>query len=147
LASVVHSSIVINRPIEDVFAVLTNVDNTGKWFPGDVKEWWTSPPPHGVGSTRRARVKMGPMTTENDAVATIYEPPHRAGMKGTSKNAPFEAMLTFEAVEGGTRVESNIELDLRGPARLFGGMFTRWYGKSWDQGLINLKLMMEAGEL
>jgi carbon monoxide dehydrogenase subunit G len=145
--SQISSSVTINRPIEDVFAILTNVENTGKWFPGDVKEWWTSPPPHGVGSTRRARVKMGLMTTENDAVATIYEPPHRAGLKGTSKNAPFEAMLTFESVEGGTRVESNIDLELRGPAKLFGGMFTRWYGKSWDQGLVNLKRMMEAGEL
>jgi carbon monoxide dehydrogenase subunit G len=143
----VHSSITINQPIEDVFAVLTDVENTGKWFPADVKEWWTSPPPHGVGSTRRARVKMGLITTENDAVATVFEPPHRAGMKGTSKNAPFEAMLTFASVEGGTRVESNIDLDMRGPAKLFGGMFTRWYGKSWDQGLINLKRMMEAGEL
>jgi carbon monoxide dehydrogenase subunit G len=145
--SQISSSIVINRPIEDVFAVLTNVENTGKWFPGDVKEWWTSPPPHGVGSTRRARVKMGLMTTENDAVATVFDPPHRAGIKGTSKNAPFEAMLTFEPAEGGTRVGSNIDLDLRGPARLFGGMFKRWYGKSWDQGLVNLKRMMEAGEL
>jgi carbon monoxide dehydrogenase subunit G len=143
----IYSSITINRAIEDVFAVLTNVENTEKWFPGDVKEWWTSPPPYGVGSTRRARVKMGLMTTENDAVATVYEPPHRAGMKGTSRNAPFEATLTFERVEGGTRVESNIDLFLRGPAKLFGGMFTRWYGKSWDQGLVNLKRMMEAGEL
>ena len=147
MASAVHSSIMINRPIEDVFVILTNVENTGKWFPGDVKEWWTSPPPHGVGSTRRARVKMGLMTTENDAVTTVYEPPHRAGLKGTSKNAPFEAMLTFEPVEGGTGIESNIELELRGPAKLFGGMFVRWYGKSWDQGLVNLKRMMEAGEL
>jgi carbon monoxide dehydrogenase subunit G len=147
VASSVHSSIVINRPIEDVFAVLTNVENTGTWFPGEVKEWWTSPPPHGVGSTRRARVKMGLMTTENDAVTTVYEPPHRAGLKGTSKNAPFEAMLTFEPVEGGTRVESNIDLLMRGPARLFGGMFTRWYGRSWDHGLVNLKRMMEAKEL
>jgi uncharacterized protein YndB with AHSA1/START domain len=147
MASSIHSSITINRPIEDVFAVLTNVENTGKWFPGDVKEWWTSPPPHGVGSTRRARVKMGLKTTENDAVTTVYEPPHRAGMKGTSKNAPFEAMLTFAPVEGGTRVESNIELFVRGPARLFAGMFTRWYGKSWDHGLANLKRMMESGEL
>ena len=145
--SQVNSSVTINRPIEDVFAVLTNVENTGKWFPGDVKEWWTSPPPHGVGSTRRARVKMGLVTTENDAVTTVYEPPHRAGLKGTSKNAPFEAMLTFQTVEGGTRVESNIELDLRGPAKLFGGMFVRWYGKSWDQGLVNLKRMMETREL
>lgn len=147
MASSVHSTITINRPIEDVFAVLTNVENTGKWFPGDVKEWWTSPPPHGVGSTRRARVKMGLMTTENDAVATVFEPPHRAGMKGTSKNAPFEADLRFAAVEGGTRVEADVELFMRGPAKLFGGMFMRWYGKSWDQGLIKLKAMMESGEL
>jgi carbon monoxide dehydrogenase subunit G len=143
----VHSSITITRPIEDVFAVLTNVENTEKWFPADVREWWTSSPPHGVGSTRRARVKMGLMTTENDAVVTVFEPPHRAGMKGTSKNAPFEAMLTFESVDGGTRVESNIDLDIRGPAKLLGGTFTRWYGKSWDQGLVNLKRMMEAGDL
>jgi len=145
--SEVISSIVINRPVEDVFAVLTNVENTGKWFPADVKEWWTSPPPHGVGSTRRARVKVGFMTTENDAVTTVYEPPHRAGMKGTSKNAPFEAMLEFESVEGGTRVQVAIDMFLRGPAKLFGGMFARWYGKSWDQGMLNLKRMMESGEL
>ncbi len=96
----INSSITINRPIEDVFAVLTDVENTGKSFPGNVKEWWTSPPPHGVGSTRRARVKVGFFTTENDAVATVFDPPHRAGMKGTSTNAPFEAMLTFQPVDG-----------------------------------------------
>jgi len=145
--SQISSSITINRPIEDVFAVLTNVENTEKWFPGNVKEWWTSPPPRGVGSTRRARVKMGLMTAENDAVTTVYEPPHRAGLKGQSKNAPFEAMLTFESVDGGTRVESNIELFITGVAKLFGGMFMRWYQRSWDQGLVNLKRMMEAGEL
>ena len=42
------SSIVIARPIEDVFAVLTDVEKTGRWFPGDVTEWWTSDPPHGA---------------------------------------------------------------------------------------------------
>ncbi len=147
MASAVRSSIVINRPIQDVFAVLTDVENTGKWFPGDVKEWWTSPPPHGVGSTRRARVKMGLMTTENDAVATVYEPPNRAVMKGTSKNAPFEADLHFATVEGGTRVDAIIEMFLTGPAKLFGPMFIRWYDKNWNQGMVNLKRMMESGEL
>ena len=56
-------------------------------------------------------------------------------------------MLTFKPVEGGTRVEANIELFMRGPGGLFGGMFTGWYGKSWDKGLVNLKRMMETGEL
>ena len=69
--SEVISSIVINRPVEDVFAVLTNVENAGKWFPGNVQEWWTSPPPHGVGSTRRARVKLGLITSVAGRCARI----------------------------------------------------------------------------
>ena len=147
MATSVRSSVVIALPIDDVFAVLTNVENTGKWFPGNVTEWWTSPPPHGLGSTRRARVKMGPFTIENDAVATIYEPPRLAAMKGTSKNAPFEARLEFESVDGGTRVKVVVDLFLPGPMKLFGRMITRSYGKGWDSGLVNLKRMMEAGEL
>jgi carbon monoxide dehydrogenase subunit G len=147
MAAATSNSITIARPIEDVFAVLTNVENTEKWYPAKVKEWWTSAPPHGVGSTRRARVTMGWFTTENDAVATVYDPPRRAVLKGTSKNAPFEATLTFEPVDGGTRVNATVELFLRGPARLFGGMFVRWYGGSWERGLARLKAMMEAGEL
>ena len=143
----VHSSITINRPIEDVFAVLTNVENVGKWFPGDVKEWWTSPPPYGVGSTRRARVKMGLMTTENDAVATEYQPPHRAAMNGTSENAPFLATLTFAPDGDGTRVEVTSEITLRGAMRIVGPLVTALYGRSWARGLANLKRMMESGAL
>jgi hypothetical protein len=36
---------------------------------------------------------------------------------------------------------------LRGPTKLFGPMFMGWYRKSWDQGLANLKRMLEAGDL
>jgi uncharacterized protein YndB with AHSA1/START domain len=114
----IRSSITIHRPIEDVFAAMTDVENTGKWFPADVKEWWTTPPPHGVGSRRRARAKHGLFTTENDAEATVYEPPHRAVLKGLSKNAPFETTLVFVPVEGGTRVETAIDFFLTGPAKL-----------------------------
>ena len=37
MASGLSNSITIARPVEDVFAVLTNVENTGKWFPAKVK--------------------------------------------------------------------------------------------------------------
>lgn len=143
----VSNSITIRRPIEDVFAALTNVENTEKWFPAKVKEWWTSDPPHGVGSTRHAVVTMGWFRTENDAVATVYEPPRRAVMTGTSRNAPFKATLEFLPVEGGARVDVVTELLLRGPAQFFGPLFARWYGGNWAQGLIRLKTMMESGEL
>ena len=99
--SKVTNRITIKRPIGDVFAVLTDVENAGTWFPGDVEEHWTSPPPHGVGSTRHAVVVMWGRRTENDAVTTEYRPPYRAAMRGTSPNAPFEATLDFRETPRG----------------------------------------------
>jgi uncharacterized protein YndB with AHSA1/START domain len=139
-------AIVIRRPIEDVFAVLTNVELTGRWYPMDVEEWWITPPPHGVGSVRRARVKVLGRATENDAVVTAYDPPRFAAMKG-SAGAPFEATLAFEPVDGGTRVEVETTFHLSGAMRLVGPLFIRSYERGWDRGLANVKRMMESGEL
>ena len=143
----VSSSIVINRRIEDVFAVLTDVEQTGKWFPGDVEEHWTSPPPHGVGATRHAVVNMFGRRTENDAITTVYEPPHRAGMAGTTPNAPFDAILTFAPEAGGTRVVVTTTFTLRGAMRILGPVVTGVYGRGWSRGLANLKGLMESGAL
>jgi uncharacterized protein YndB with AHSA1/START domain len=137
----------IRRPIEDVFAVLTDVTLTGRWYPAKVEEWWTTPPPHGVGSVRRARVKLMGRATENDAVVTEHDPPHRAGMKGPSSTAPFDVTLSFEPIEGGTRVTVDSTFHLRGLMRLVGPLFIGSYERGWDRGLANLKEMMEAGEL
>ena len=141
------SSITIRRPIEDVFAVLTDVENTGTWFPGDVEEHWTSAPPRGVGSTRHAVVTVMGRRTENDAVVTAYEPPHRAVMEGTSGSAPFVATLAFTSEGDGTRVDVTTELIFHGAQRIVGPIFAPMYGRSWNQGLATLKRMMEAGEL
>ena len=46
---------------------MTDVTLTGRWYPAQVEEWWTTPPPHGIGSVRRARVRVLGRSTENDA--------------------------------------------------------------------------------
>lgn len=145
--SSVTNSITIRRPVEDVFAVLTDVEKTGTWFPGNVKETWTSPPPHGVGSTRHAVVTTMGRRTENDAVVTEYEPPHRAVMQGTSPNAPFVVRLTFTPDGDGTRVDVVSEIGLNGPMRILGPLIAFVYGQGWARGLVNLKRMMESGTL
>jgi uncharacterized protein YndB with AHSA1/START domain len=145
--SSVRNSITIRRPVQDVFAVLTDVEKTGTWFPGNVKETWTSPPPHGVGSTRHAVVTTMGRRTENDAVVTEYEPPHRAVLQGTSPNAPFVVRLTFTPNGDGTRVDVVSELGLTGPMRILGPLIAFVYGQGWARGLANLKRMMESGTL
>lgn len=141
------SRITIQRSVEDVFAVLTDVEQTGRWFPVDVEEHWTSPPPHGVGSTRHAIVTMFGRRSENDAVTTEYDPPFRAAMRGTSSNAPFAATLAFADDGSRTRVTVTTEFLLRGPSRIAGPVITFLYGRMWGKGLRELKRMMEAGEL
>lgn len=143
----VTNTITIRRPIEDVFAVLTNVENTRKWFPGNVEEHWTSPPPYGVGSTRHAVATMYGRRTENDAVATEYEPPFRAAMKGTSPNAPILVTLIFAPDGDGTRVEVTSQIDLHGAMRIFGPLVAALYGRAWARGLTKLKHLMESGAL
>jgi uncharacterized protein YndB with AHSA1/START domain len=139
--------IVIDRPIEDVFAVLTNVENTARWWPGNVEEHWTSSPPHAVGSTRHAKVRMLGRTVENDAVVTEYDPPRRAAIEGTTPTAPFRGVLEFDADGSGTRVLVTTEIRVTGVASPIGAVFARWYGRQWARGLDRLKGMMERGEL
>ena len=145
--SSITNRITIRRPIEDVFAVLTDVEKTGLWFPGDVEEHWTSPPPHGLGSTRRAVVRMGGRLTENDAVVTEYDPPNRAAMKGIGAGAPFVATLSFARAADGTQVTVTTQFLFQGLMRVIGPPFAVWYARSWNRGLRTLKSMMEAGEL
>jgi hypothetical protein len=134
----------IRRPVDEVFAVLTDVEMTGRWFPAKVEEWWTSPPPHGVGSTRRARTWVLGRPMENDAVVTAYDPPHLAAMRGLSRTAPFEATLRFSPIVDGTRVVVDTVFHLSGAMRLIGPLFVPAYDRGWDRGLRRLKAMMES---
>jgi carbon monoxide dehydrogenase subunit G len=145
--AVARNRITIRRPIDDVFAVLTDVEKTGTWFPGNVREEWTSPAPHGVGATRHAIVKVLGRQTENDAVATEFDPPRRAAMRGTSPNAPFLVTLDFSTTGDGTQVDVTSEIGLRGSARVFGPLVVSVYGLAWGRGLRKLKTLMESGQL
>ena len=142
----VHA-ITIERPIEEVFDVLTDVTKTGRWYPARVEEWWVTPPPHRVGSVRRARVTVLGRASENDAVVTEYDPPRRAALQGKSASAAFKASLDFAPAPGGTRVQVETTFELRGIMRLIGPLFVSRYERGWDKGLQTAKRMMEAGEL
>ena len=85
--------------------------------------------------------------TENDAVVTVYEPPDRAVMQGTSGNAPFVATLSFAPDGDATRVEVTTEITFSGAMRILAPLVMSVYGRGWAPGLATLKSMMESGEL
>ena len=54
----IERSIVINRPVEEVFAAYTNLENHPKWHPGILEAVKTPDGPIGVGTTWRIARKV-----------------------------------------------------------------------------------------
>lgn len=141
-------SITINRPVDEVFRVLTTPEDTPTWSSSAVEERLTSPGPVGVGSTRRAVVRsFGGRTTTNETIVTAFEPNRRVAMRSVSAPVPFEAAWSFTVLPEGTRVDWTWSFHLKGVARLFGPPFAAWFRRSLQADLARLKRMMEAGEL
>lgn len=141
-------TITIDRPIDDVFRVLTTPEDTPKWSSSAVEEALTSPGPVGVGSTRRAVVRsFGGRTTTNEAMVTEFEPNRRVAMRSISAPVPFEAAWSFTGVPGGTRVDWTWSFEFTRAMRAFGPAFAAYFRRSLQKDLDRLKRMMEAGEL
>lgn len=121
---------VLPAPPERVWAVLTG-DTWQHWFKDFVSVAWTSPPPHGVGSTRE--VKLKPLSVRETFLA--WEPGRRFSFRADEITLPlvtaFMEDLTLTPREGGTHLSWRVSYTPRLGMRLihpvarmiFGGMF------------------------
>jgi len=96
----IETSTVINRPVEEVFAVVSNPDNYVKWSPGLVEVKRISEGPVGVGTTWRLVRQVLGQRLEGDLEITEYEPNRNFTQDSKSRPFPVEAQWTFDAVEG-----------------------------------------------
>ena len=143
-------SVVINRPIEEVFAYVANPANASEWQMGCECEV-TSRTPLGVGTTYRSATTFLGRRLEKNGEITVYEPPHKFVIVTTSKSgAQAKGTFTFEAVEGGTKITMRGEAEIgasrlaRISARLTEPLFLRIAQRQAEAALGNLKELMEA---
>ena len=104
-----EQTVVIDRPIEEVFAYVTDQTNTPNWQAGLVEAKRTTASPIGVGTKHTfVRNFMGRrMEADNEYVA--YEPNRLVTFRTTS-GPPLVASYLFDAVPDGTRLTSRVEL-------------------------------------
>lgn len=139
-------SVVINRPVEDVFAVISNPNNNPKWQSGTLEGKQTSPGPIGVGTTVRfVRMFLG-RRIENEQEITEFEPNRRFAAKGT-KPFPGQMSVTVERIEGGTRVRATMEAEPSGFFKLAEPLVIRVFKRQIQSDFENLKDLMEASAL
>jgi len=102
-------SVVIERPIDEVFDVATCTRRCVIWRSAILASAKTSDGPTGVGTTFEQDVRMLGKTRTNTAVITEYEPPRRFAYQHVSGLSHYVARFLFEPESGGTRFTVELE--------------------------------------
>ena len=92
----IESATVINRPVEEVFSVLSNLENNPKWSSAFLEVKKTSDGPIAVGTTWRAVQKAFGQGLESEVEVTEYEPNRKWTQVTKSGPISGEVLVTFE---------------------------------------------------
>lgn len=106
---------VINRPIEDVWAFVTDPFNSPR-MPGTpmLGKRKTSLGPPGIGTTHRGRRNILGFETRLEYVITEWDPPHIIAESITCRPLRWcRTRMTLEAVAEGTKLDTVLEFELR----------------------------------
>lgn len=144
-------SVTIRRPIEEVFAVLTDPTRSPEWSKHSVRgELLTEGPPR-VGSRRRTVVKGfgGIGTMESVFEVTEIDPLRAVALRQVSASwgGTGSTRYTFTPTEDGTRVDWTWELNATGLMKLLMGPMLALTRRMFQADLENLKKLMESGRI
>lgn len=114
----VEDSIVINRPIEEVFAYVSDLTNGAEWQTGLIEVRKTTAAPLGVGAQFTFVRKFMGRKLEASNVFTVYSPNEIITFVTTTGPMAVEASYLFRTEQEGTRVTCQIEMKPSGFSRL-----------------------------
>jgi len=137
-------SIVLNRPTEEVFAFLANLENDVKWRREWVDAKKTSEGPLGVGATFRLVSEFLGRQIPTVYEVIEYEPNWITAWKAVSGPLPLTFRRTFERVDGGTRVTIRYEAEIRGFLKLIKPLVISAGKRALEGDFPKLKELMEA---
>jgi uncharacterized membrane protein len=110
-----ENTIAIDRPIDEVFAFLSDFENIPKWNYYVLEVRRLSESPIGIGTTYH-QVRM---TDEQDFRIIGFEPNHRVAVKTLPQSSPsFERRFTLYEEGDTTRIRDQWKLDTGRPALL-----------------------------
>lgn len=140
-------STTIKRPVEDVWAMISNVENHPKWSSFALEAKQTSPGPIGVGTTARVVGKFLGRRIESESVITEFEPNRKYSWEDKSGPFPLKGSTTLEQIEARTRVNATLEGEPGGFFKLAEPLVVAMAKRSFQGDLDNLKALMEADAL
>jgi uncharacterized protein YndB with AHSA1/START domain len=141
-----EATVVIDRPIEDVFAFLADGENDPKFSPRVQEIAKTTDGPPGVGTVYASTVKDAGVKTKRQFELTEFEPPTRIRWTEISKNAVTAPEGGYDLARDGdgTRVTIHNMLEGHGIGKLIAPLALRSARKGADDFGRAIKAAVEA---
>jgi uncharacterized protein YndB with AHSA1/START domain len=148
MAASTTMTVTIARPVEDVFAVICDVEKAPLWSPNTISETLLTPGPLRKGSRRRAVVRgFAGRTMQNEAEMVEFEQDRRMVVDVLDAPMPARMVIDFTPVDGGTRLDWTAIVSPRGVLAPVAGLLLRFFRMGFEKDLRNLKAMMDSGKL
>jgi uncharacterized membrane protein len=140
----IETSIEIQRPVEVVFAFVSDQRHNPEWI-GAIKQVEVTPDgPATVGTQVKAVASFLGVKLEPTTEITALEPNRSFSFKGTSGPASIEATFRFEAAGSGTRLSATFQVEPGGLFKVAGPIFASQFKKQQEADFQRLKELLEA---
>ena len=143
----VEVSEIIRRPVEEVFAFVTDHHNDVRWQDGLLEVRLTPDGPVGVGTQVHEVRKFMGRRIESTGVITEYIPNAKSARKTLEGPAEVAGYMAFEPVEGGTKVTQYMEMKSSGFMALAEPLVSSGLRRGLEKNFGDLKDLLESGVL
>ena len=138
-----QSTITIQRPLETVFAFVTDAEGGTKWHRAN-RITPVSPGPIRLGSTYRVEGRFLFWTFDSLSEVTAFEPDRLVEYRSDAGMYAYTLRYELEPVEGGTRFTEIGEANPKGLLKFAIRLFAGGAKKNSERGLVLLKSELES---
>ena len=135
----INEEIVIGRPVEAVFAFVSDPAQTPRYQPDIVSSRVETPGPVRRGTRFKETMKVGPWKVDSSCEVAEYEPLRSVTFVAVGRVLHYRCQFTFEPVAEGTRVRIAGAAQPRGWLRLMEPMMRAEMRKAVPQQLARLR--------
>ena len=138
--------VIINRPIQEVFAFVTDHANDKLWKPFVTESRKISTDPIGVGTRFEIVTVAWGYRRSGEVEILAYEPYSSFIYKGHDKLFPFVGQLWFSTVLSGTQIHGNVEFQAHGVWKLLAPFPLMFFRSQTKRTFARLKQVLENTE-
>lgn len=139
----IEESIVVDRPVDEVFAFVSDVANDPKYREDILDARWTAPNGPGLGKTFEHHLNFMGRKWFTGKV-THYQPNRRIEVQYISGSIRPTYSMTFEALGAGTRIVHRSTVQTFGLLRLMEPIMPRMGKARLARDYLNLKRLLEV---